>query len=250
MPENSNIFVCSDNKEAFSLVNGMGMKNCRYYSLNETKNIAYEEGICFNFNGKIIKTNLVGEHNISNILGAINICKGLGIEEEVIIRAIGEFKGVKKRQEMLFEEENNGIKIIEDFAHHPSEVRETIKAIKGKYKNSRVWAIYEPHTYSSFDPEFIKKYSGVFDDADIAVLYKTEHKKAKPTVAEVKDYLPYVPEALYFEDSKVMIKHLMDNKNGGDIFLFMTSGSFDGAIDQFIENFKEIIVKNKKIINN
>jgi len=245
MPENSNIFVCKDNKEACELVKEM--KNCRYYSLKDANNINYDKGIYFNLNGRRIKTNLLGEHNISNIIGAIKVCKELGINEETIFKAIEEFKGVKKRQEIIFEGLEDEIKIIDDFAHHPIEVRETIRAIKGKYKNSRVWAIYEPHTYSSFDIDFIKRYTGVFDEADISVLYKTAHKKAKlnPTAIEVKDYLKYVPEALYFEDTKEMVKYFAENKNKGDVFLFMSSGSFDGAIEDFVGKFKEIKVENK-----
>jgi len=111
------------------------------------------------------KTRLVGEHNMLNALSAIAVADTLTIPAEAIARAFESFEGVKRRQEIRGEK--SGITIMDDFAHHPTAVRETLRAVKPFYPNGRLIAVFEPRTNSSMRNIFQNIYPLSFDGADI-----------------------------------------------------------------------------------
>ncbi|MEA3360116.1 MAG: Mur ligase family protein, partial [Thermodesulfobacteriota bacterium] len=113
-------------------------------------------------------TDLYGQHNFSNILAAVSVATYLGINDEIIAHAIETFKGVNRRLEILGEVKD--VLIIDDFAHHPTAVRETIKAVKGHYKSRRIVAVFEPRSNSSRRSIFQHAYAASFNDADLVII--------------------------------------------------------------------------------
>jgi len=110
-----------------------------------------------------------GAHNLNNLAGAKWICQNMGVDEADFYEAIASFKGASKRLEKIAENKNNVA--YKDFAHSPSKVAATTKAVKEQYPERQLIACLELHTYSSLNAEFLKEYEGALDSADVAVVF-------------------------------------------------------------------------------
>lgn len=110
-----------------------------------------------------------GAHNLNNLAGAKWICQNMGVDEADFYEAISSFKGASKRLEKIAENKNNVA--YKDFAHSPSKVAATTKAVKEQYPDRKLIACLELHTYSSLNAEFLKEYEGALDAADVAVVF-------------------------------------------------------------------------------
>lgn len=140
------------------------------YNLNFDKNNTF-------FDVKINKKytlnivlNVPGLHNIYNALAAITVCLDLNIPKEKIVEGLKKYNGVKRRFEIKYKNINNRkIKIIDDYAHHPSEVSATIEAIKSGWKNRRLITVFQPHLFSR-TKDFYEDFSKALNDADINFL--------------------------------------------------------------------------------
>jgi len=111
---------------------------------------------------KKLKTNLPGLHNISNALAAIVVAKELGVKNKGIKKALRKFKGIKRRFELVYEGKDKIL--IDDYAHHPEEVRNTVKTVKTLYGTKKVLGIFQPHLYSrtkDFYKGFAKELAGL-----------------------------------------------------------------------------------------
>ncbi len=110
-----------------------------------------------------------GAHNLNNLAGAKWICQSMGVDEADFYEAISSFKGASKRLEKIAENKNNVA--YKDFAHSPSKVAATTKAVKEQYPDRKLIACLELHTYSSLNAEFLKEYEGSLEAADVAVVF-------------------------------------------------------------------------------
>lgn len=113
-----------------------------------------------------IKINVPGIHNVRNALGAITVAKELGADFETIKKGIAEFTGVYRRFEII--KESDDIIVIDDYAHHPTEIEATLQAARAGW-DKRIICIFQPHTYSRTQ-EFYKEFAKSFDEADILIL--------------------------------------------------------------------------------
>uniref|UniRef100_UPI003F69A6E2 UDP-N-acetylmuramate--L-alanine ligase n=1 Tax=Winogradskyella sp. TaxID=1883156 RepID=UPI003F69A6E2 len=114
-----------------------------------------------------------GAHNLNNIAGAKWICQHMGVDEDDFYEAISTFKGASKRLEKIAETSKSVA--YKDFAHSPSKVAATTKAVKEQYSDRTLVACLELHTYSSLNAEFLKEYKGALDAADVAVVFYSPH---------------------------------------------------------------------------
>lgn len=110
-----------------------------------------------------------GAHNLNNLAGAKWICQNMGVDEADFYEAIASFKGASKRLEKIAESKDKVA--YKDFAHSPSKVSATTKAVKNQYPDRKLVACLELHTYSSLNAEFLKEYEGALDAADVAVVF-------------------------------------------------------------------------------
>ncbi len=171
-----------------------------------------------------------GKHNLSNLAGAKWICQNMGIDEDDFYEAIATFKGASKRLEKIAEGKTSVA--YKDFAHSPSKVAATTKATKEQYPNRKLIACLELHTYSSFNPEFLKEYKGTLDDADVAVVFylpeSVKIKKLKKVTPEQisrafdRDDLQIFTDAVAFKD------HLYGQDFDNSVLLLMSSGNYGG----------------------
>lgn len=116
---------------------------------------------------------IFGAHNLNNLAGAKWICQHMGIDEDDFYEAISTFKGASKRLEKIAETKT--MVAYKDFAHSPSKVEATTKAVKEQYNNRTLVACLELHTYSSLTAEFLKEYKSTLDAADVAVVFYSPH---------------------------------------------------------------------------
>ena len=171
-----------------------------------------------------------GDHNLNNLAGAKWICQHMGIDEDDFYEAIVSFKGASKRLEKIAQNKNSVV--YKDFAHSPSKVLATTKAVKNQYANNTLLACLELHTYSSLNAEFLKEYKGALDAADKAVVFYS------PSAVEIKK-LDYVSEAqiasaferddlIIYTNPKAFKDFLFSQDFNGKTLLLMSSGNYGG----------------------
>jgi UDP-N-acetylmuramate: L-alanyl-gamma-D-glutamyl-meso-diaminopimelate ligase len=171
-----------------------------------------------------------GQHNLSNLSGAKWICQNMGIDEEDFYEAIATFKGASKRLEKIAESKT--CVAYKDFAHAPSKVAATTKAVKEQYPERTLIACLELHTYSSFNPQFLKLYKGALDAADVPIVFYLPELVAIKKLAPVSK--AQIAEAFEIEDLKIItnsddLKTYIDAQNlDNSVLLLMSSGNYGG----------------------
>jgi UDP-N-acetylmuramate: L-alanyl-gamma-D-glutamyl-meso-diaminopimelate ligase len=188
------------------------------------------------------ETRMTGEHNLYNCLACIAAACKIGISYKVIFKALKTFSGIKRRQEVRGIK--NKITIMDDFAHHPTAVRETINGIKPFYKNGKVIAVFEPRTNTSMRKFFQESYPDSFLGADMVCVCKPGVKKkiAKKdkfsTKQLVKDIEKKGVKAYHFENSHEIISFLVPQLKPGDLVLIMSNGGFDNIHTNLLESIE------------
>jgi UDP-N-acetylmuramate: L-alanyl-gamma-D-glutamyl-meso-diaminopimelate ligase len=172
-----------------------------------------------------------GRHNAMNALAVIAVLSRIGCSAAAIAEHLPRFPGVRRRQEVRGTV--RGITVIDDFAHHPTAVRETLAALKAAYPGQRLVAVFEPRTNSSRRKVFQADYVQVFDHAD-QVLIKEPQPLA--TLAEElrfsgaqlgRDLLARGCQARCFADTDAIIATLAQDCQQGDVIAIMSNGGFD-----------------------
>ena len=173
---------------------------------------------------------IFGNHNLQNLAGAKWICQHMGIDEEDFYEAIASFKGASKRLEKIAE--NDSTVIFKDFAHSPSKVEATTKAVKDQYGNRTILACLELHTYSSLNAEFLKEYKGALKYADKAAVFYSPHAVKIKQLDEVTS--DQIAEAFEREDLMIYtnpseFKDFLFSENlENSAVLLMSSGNYGG----------------------
>lgn len=192
------------------------------------------------YNGKEIPLQVFGEHNLQNINAARLVCLQVGVSESDFYEAISSFGGAARRLQKITEA--NGCTAFLDFAHAPSKLRATIKAVKDQYENRRLVACMELHTFSSLNKDFLPEYKDTMKPADVAYVYfnpeviahKGLEKITKEQVAE-----GFGKNITVFTDPKALQEELRKIKFENTNLLFMTSGNFSGL--NLVEFAKELV---------
>jgi UDP-N-acetylmuramate: L-alanyl-gamma-D-glutamyl-meso-diaminopimelate ligase len=185
------------------------------------------------------KTRLVGRHNLYNALAAIAVADDLGLATTEIGTALETFEGVKRRQQIRGRK--NQITVMDDFAHHPTAVRETVAAVKSFHAPRRLIAVFEPRTNSSMRDIFQDVYPLSFDFADLICIRQPPLLKKIP-VAErfssqklVADLKQRGKDAHYFADTESIIEFLVQHAVPGDLILVMSNGGFDNIHENLLD---------------
>ncbi len=181
-----------------------------------------------------------GKHNLQNLSGAKWICLHMGIGEEEFYEAIATFKGASKRLEKIAQ--NDSSVVFKDFAHSPSKVEATTRAVKEQFKTKEVIACLELHTYSSLNSAFLSEYKGALDAADKALVFYS------PKALEIKRMDPISKETIKaaFEREDLEIytnpeefkSYVSSLSYENQVLLLMSSGNY-GGLD--FETFKEFV---------
>ena len=171
-----------------------------------------------------------GAHNLNNLAGAKWICQHMGIDEDDFYEAISTFKGASKRLEKIAESKTSVA--YKDFAHSPSKVEATTKAVKEQYSDRTLVACLELHTYSSLNAEFLKEYKGALDAADVAVVFYSPHAVEIKKLEEVtKDQIANAFERddlIIYTNPEEFKDFLFTQKFDNKSLLLMSSGNYGG----------------------
>jgi len=149
---------------------------------------------------------------------------GLSLKNAAI--ALGEFKGTGRRFQVLGEK--RGVTVIDDYAHHPTEIRATLSAARARYPGRRLWAVWQPHTYSRTQTLFYE-FSRAFLDADevlVTEVYAAREPRQAFSSAEVVSAMPH-PSAHFTNSLGETTEYLLKNLRSGDVVLVLSAGDAD-----------------------
>jgi UDP-N-acetylmuramate--alanine ligase len=167
-----------------------------------------------------------GEHNVRNALAALSVASTLGLPLQEAADALGQFTGTGRRFEVRGE--HNGVTVIDDYAHHPTEIRATLAGAKKRYPDHRIWAVWQPHTYSRTQTLFYE-FSRAFADADevlVTEIYASREPKQDFSSAEVVSAMPH-DSARYSGSLAETTKYLRENLRSGDVVIVLSAGDAD-----------------------
>lgn len=215
------------------------------YTGDKTKFTVFKDG----HKWSEFETNLIGEFNVRNCLAVIIAADAWGISRDQIQKAFSSFKSVKRRVEIRGVE--RGVTVIDDFAHHPTAVEETLKALKQKYENNRLIAVFEPRSWSSRLAVFQEKYEKAFAYADyviIAGVYNTSQASELGKILNTNELVEQIKlqgkPAMSQPDADAIVSHLTPVMKEGDVVAIMSNGGFGGIHDKILSVLKS---ENKKM---
>jgi UDP-N-acetylmuramate: L-alanyl-gamma-D-glutamyl-meso-diaminopimelate ligase len=173
---------------------------------------------------------IFGEHNMKNISGAKVVCERLGITDEEFYRAIQTFKGAAKRLELLGKGTTSNM--YRDFAHAPSKVEATTRAVKEQFPKRKLVACTELHTFSSLNKTFLKQYRHKMEAATTAVVFynpdTVKHKRLEPISEEDIREAFKRKDLVIFTDPQALVSYLKEQNWSNSNLLMMSSGTFGG----------------------
>lgn len=187
------------------------------------------------------RTPLIGEFNVRNCLAIIIAADAWGIELAAIQDALASFKSVRRRAEVRGEV--GGVIVIDDFAHHPTAVRETLQALRQKYSGRRLVAIFEPRSWSSRLAVFQEDYARAFAPADYVVIASvfdsskaTEKGSVLDTHRLIEEVAAQGKPAFNIEGADEIVAHLAPLLRAGDIVAVMSNGGFGGIHEKLLQS--------------
>lgn len=207
VPEDGFIIINSQDRVAVNLVKNAKCKIFKF-SLPESR----------------IDLKLPGRHNQFNAAAALAVASLLGVEPDIAAKALADFNGISRRFE--FKKEEKGIIFIDDYAHHPSEICAALQAAREKYPQSRIWAIFQPHTFSR-TKSLLAEFARSFTQADQVIILdiygsareKTGDVHARDLIRRIND-----DKAIYIPTIDKTAAFLKKECRSGDIVLMMGAG--------------------------
>lgn len=163
-----------------------------------------------------------GVHNVQNALAALAVAEHLGIDLTVAGEALAAFSGVERRFQVRGQVA--GITVVDDYAHHPSEIRAALAAARDRYPGRRMWAIFQPHTFSRTQallPDFAAALAGA-DKVLVTDIFPSREKDEGRVHA--RDLAALIPAAVYSGDLEATSEKLQDGLRGGDVLLTLGAG--------------------------
>jgi len=182
---------------------------------------------------------LVGRHNVANCVAAIAVARGRGVAIADIQRGVASFAGVRRRQELRGVA--NGVTVLDDYAHHPTAVRETLKALRKRYPKRRLIAVYEPRSATSRRKTFQAEFADAFAHADEVIVGRLFDPSKIPAADRFDperlalDLHRGGTKASYAPDVDTIVKQLVESAASGDVVCALSSGSFDGLHDKLLD---------------
>lgn len=172
---------------------------------------------------------IFGNHNIRNALSIFATLDFLSYSKEAIVQEMKKFSGVKQRQEVLGVK--GGITVVDDYAHHPTAVRETILGLRKQYSNQRIISVFEPRSTTSRKKMYEQDYKESFGFADVAIIKEPTLR----TQDNPEDFLSANAIGEAYKTIDEIVTKLKDITKPGDVVVFMSNGSFDEIQQKFLD---------------
>jgi UDP-N-acetylmuramate: L-alanyl-gamma-D-glutamyl-meso-diaminopimelate ligase len=191
------------------------------------------------------ETPLVGEFNLLNCLAVSIAASGWGVDRETIGKALATFENVRRRAEVRGEE--RGVTVIDDFAHHPTAVRETLKGLRSRYKERRLIAVFEPRSWSSRLAVFQEQYASAFASADyvvIAEIFDSQKATEKGRTLDTRKLIDEISQqykpAFSLPNAEEIVTHLAPELRQGDVVAIMSNGGFGGIHEKLLKALRNL----------
>ena len=248
LPPDGTLIACSDDESAFSLlsrarqngrsvvaysthgeltINSPQWMQSRSVKLNSHGGYDFTAVTNLNTLEPIdVSLQVPGEHNVSNALAALAVIVVLGLPLYKASSALAEFTGTGRRFEL--HGETKGVIIIDDYAHHPTEIRATLSAARTRYPDQIIKAVWQPHTYSRTQTllfDFVKSFSDA-DEVIVTDIYAAREPKQEFTSAEIVSAMPH-KSAHYTGSIDETIEYLLKDLRSGDVLLVLSAGDAD-----------------------
>jgi UDP-N-acetylmuramate: L-alanyl-gamma-D-glutamyl-meso-diaminopimelate ligase len=257
VPANGRLIVGWDSPHVRDIVAAMGKRLFTRVETFGTSNDARWQLGEIDFSGELSKftvtqggqewgkfeTPLIGEFNLLNCLAVIIAADAWGVSRDNIASALRSFKNVRRRNEIRGEE--RGVLVIDDFAHHPTAVRETLRGLRTRYEDRRLIAVFEPRSWSSRLAVFQDDYAKAFAAADYVVIadvfdsHKVSDKgKSLDTSKLIAAVSNEGKPAFALADGEAIIEHLLPQLRQGDVVAIMSNGGFGGIHDKLLDALK------------
>ncbi|HEX6693540.1 MAG TPA: UDP-N-acetylmuramate:L-alanyl-gamma-D-glutamyl-meso-diaminopimelate ligase [Longimicrobiales bacterium] len=185
-----------------------------------------------------IETPLAGAFNVRNCLAAIAVAESMGADRERVTEALLTFRSVRRRMEVRGVA--RGVTVIDDFAHHPTAVRETLQAARQKYAGRRIVAVFEPRSYTAQRRDFQQPYEDALATADeiiLAGLFRPERYSAETALRPEEMVMKWQSagkRAEYQPDVDAIVRSVASTARDGDIVMIMSNGGFGGIHDKLL----------------
>ena len=190
-----------------------------------------------------VVTPLAGAFNVRNCLAAIAACEALRADRAKVIEGLESFQSVRRRMEVRGEA--GGVTVIDDFAHHPTAVRETIMAARQRYGTRPIVAVFEPRSYTAQRREFQKDYENALAEAQTVVMAGLFHperytRETAMNPHELVDaWRAQGKAAEYIPEPDDIVRYLMGTLKGNDVVLIMSNGGFGGIHGKLLDRLRE-----------
>jgi UDP-N-acetylmuramate--alanine ligase len=216
-------------------------KNCNFYA----ENIALNDGLySFDvyYNNQLLgatRISLPGKHNILNALAAIAMAINIGLEPEQILKLLPGFTGIDRR--LMLKGQFNGITVLDDYAHHPTEIRASLAAIRQKYQLKHIWCVFQPHQYSR-TRFLLDDFAESFKLADITIVPEIyfvrdsqETKKEVNAQMLVEKMQETGTNAVFIETFEAICDYLKRNVSPGELVVTMGAGDIWKVADEYFQ---------------
>ena len=190
-----------------------------------------------------IKLSVPGEHNILNALASFTCAHILGVDVDDIVKTLGKYTGTQSRFDVLGRT-SNGLKIVDDYAHHPTEIKATLAAVRNM-KHNNLWCLFQPHTYTR-TMALLDDFSTAFDEADkivLAEIYAAREKNiykisSRTLMNRIKEEDPS-KEVYFFKDFDEIANFVYNNAEEGDLVITMGAGDIYKVGEMILEKDKK-----------
>lgn len=256
VPDRGILITCSENEGSVRLADEIGKEHAALsYGLNHTdpEHIVNYQGVkitknsvgCYSFsvikNGQPltdVQLSIPGRHNALNALGALAVIDALHLPVDQAARYLSQFRGVGRRFEILGEVD--GVVLIDDYAHHPTEIQTTLEAARGRFTDNRIIAVWQPHTYTRVQALW-DKFTTAFINADLVIVTDIfaarEQTPENFSMAELVKQIRH-PQVKYMETLQDASNFLLKELKFGDVLLVLSAGDANKITQTVIRGLK------------
>jgi len=188
------------------------------------------------------RISLPGEHNIQNALAVIAMAVNIGVPAQQVLHRLGDFTGVDRR--LMLKGRFNQVSVLDDYAHHPTEIRATLRAIRQRYEPRRIWCVFQPHQYSR-TRFLLDDFAESFKLADVtivpAIYFVRDSQQSKEEVNSqvlVERMKANGSDAVFIDDFGTICDYLIANVTAGDLVMTMGAGDIWKVADEYIQRLR------------
>jgi UDP-N-acetylmuramate: L-alanyl-gamma-D-glutamyl-meso-diaminopimelate ligase len=237
VPRNGVAFINGDDKNSCDVAQGAHCPNIKVGMSAENDHrildVCYRpDGTSFSLQGEEYELPMVGEFNVRNAAMAISAARYAGLSADECRAGLREFDGVARRQELRGEV--RGIKVVDDFAHHPTAIRLAVQAMRQRYQDNRLWLLFEPRSNTTKRNVFQAELAAALATADIAVvaaltdIHKVPEAERLDPTRLANDIAAAGGKALYLADVEEIVNHVAREALPGDVVAVLSNGGFGG----------------------